>query len=422
MTNNTYRTDYAFYLNETLCCEKNGQDSILENNKATELLRRFDQFPIQHIHVTSRNIEIKTSHRSYTLVNYSEILNSKFSYCLRNTEARIHQEISKAQRKKYRNAAVKNLALAGTAVVGMLAITTLTGMARANAKEQELATSVTPIESVPLNIEPEIGEINSIETISEEIVPIEQIIVEDANTEYQLDDTSYAEYTYLDFNNERYSITGEYTYNLYYDMAEPRITKWGIPANLGVAMMTQETAGQDKNLMQIQFDVWKEKPDKPLPIITVYNYNTNQYEKFLLTDHPENHVGKDITCITRQDLENPKTNISVAMILLRQSIAYMNGHIAAGIQCYNFGSGNMDDVLKATSEATGLTRDEILSDQQNLSFMNYTYVVDEGDPEYLNHVLRYMENLEEGITIKSVSSTGEITENTVYIAPISHQK
>ena len=110
------------------------------------------------------------------------------------------------------------------------------------------------------------------------------------------------------------------------------------------------------------------------------------------------------------------------MILLRQAIEYMDGHIAAGIQCNNFGVGNMNDVLKETSEATGLTRSEILSDQQNLSFMNYTYVVDEGDPEYLNHVVRYMENLEDGITIKNVSSTGEIIETTVYIAPMSHQK
>lgn len=398
--------NYCFYINQTLCCTQDDQE-IMYDSEAKQLLRKFDTYTIQFIHVTSRNIRIDTDHGSYTLINYNEILNSEFAFCLRNTEARIYQEIAKAQRRKNHKAHIKNLKLVGGATVGLLALTALVALAKSK-EPAEIVIDHVESGNIPI----------STDTKENTKVQIE-------NTDqfnYEWDEDLDAPLTYLDFDQERYSITGEYAYNTYYDMTKPLANKWGIQPNLAIAMLTQESAGKETNLMQIEFDAWAEKDDYK-PVITVYNFDTNQYEKFLLTDHPENHIGENITCITRKDLENPKTNISVAMILLRQSINYMHGHIGAGIQCYNYGYGNMKKVLEKTEKETGCPVDEILRDQQNLSFMKYTNVVQAGDPEYLNHIVRYVENIEDGISIKNVNDYGEIDQNVVYIAStISRQK
>ena len=404
---------YEFYIYDHLCCmvTKNGESTLLENDQAINQLRKLDHHYPSHIHVTSRNITVETAFGNYTFINYKEVFNSDITKYCPNTLQVIDQEIKKSQKRKHRHEHFVNLKLAGfSTAIGTLALVTLVGAGNAKEQTHEHSNQMASISEMDHELDtfmnlPQIPDtVIKLETPSNqtEVMPL-------INTNQD------AQVTYLDFESARYSITGEYAYNLYYDMVKQKAEQWGIDANLAISILTQESAGKETNLMQIEFNPWKDQ------IITVYNFNNNQYQKIVLTDYPENYANQSVTCITKEDLMNPKTNISVGLILLRQSIDYMHGHIGAGIQCYNFGCGNMNKVLKKTAEETGLTVSEILNDQQNLSFVDYTNIIEEGDPDYLRHVIRYVENIENGISIKTINDMGAIVDSTVYIAPVNQQ-
>ena len=97
----------------------------------------------------------------------------------------------------------------------------------------------------------------------------------------------------------------------------------------------------------------------------------------------------------------------------------MNNHIGASIQCYNFGYGNMMKVLNETASQTGVSVDAILEDQENIDFVNYTHIIDAGDPNYLSNVMQYTNSLEEGFILKEIDENGNIIENQVRIMPVS---
>lgn len=164
--------------------------------------------------------------------------------------------------------------------------------------------------------------------------------------------------------------------------------KWGISPNVIMGMLTQESGGYvEDNLMQIQFWSWEDQ------VITVYNFEDDRYENIVLTSTPEKYRNyQNIQCINEKDLKNPNTNISVGTILLRKSISYMDGNLLLGIQCYNFGPGNMKTVLNVVQNKTGYSMDQLLEDVNLINeIMEQTGVIKEGDREYLNHVMRYVE-------------------------------
>lgn len=214
---------------------------------------------------------------------------------------------------------------------------------------------------------------------------------------------------YLDYSLSTDSVKRENAYNLYHDLVAKFSNKWGISFNLIMAILTQESGGFETNLMQIEFDDWKEQE------IKVYNFEDERYEYFVLTNNPEKWAGKNVTCITEKDLENPYTNISIGCVLLRKSAEYMNYHVLAAVQCYNLGKGNMDKILELVAAETGLTRDELLADQENITFYQYTYTVNKGDPDYLCNVFAFLNDYGEIITFKHFGDNHEIVEEVITI-------
>lgn len=198
---------------------------------------------------------------------------------------------------------------------------------------------------------------------------------------------------------------------IFMDTIEKYSAKWGISSNLILAMLTQETGGYKPNLMQIEFDEWDDYP------MTHYDFINHRYQTVVLTDNPENYNKKGYTIISRDDLYNKITNISVACVILRTSVEFMNGNIGAGIQCYNFGPGAMKDVLSACSKDTGVSVNDILSDQTSSTFMNYTDVMPPtyGDHEYLYNVSKYLDdnNIEYKTYDKNSDSTKIMQINVV---------
>lgn len=226
----------------------------------------------------------------------------------------------------------------------------------------------------------------------------------------QITENEYEGYAaYIDYSLSTDDEKRLHAYDNYHEIVEEYSAKWGISSNLIMAILTQESGGYKTNLMQIEFDVWKDQE------IKVYNFRDGRYEYFVLTNNPEKYDRSRVTCITEKDLDNPITNISIGCVLLRKSAEYMDYHVLASIQCYNLGKGNMDDIFDKIYEETGLTKKEILSDQENILFYQYTYVIDEGDPFYLSNVFAFLSDYGETITFKHFGDNHEIVEEAITI-------
>ena len=63
---------------------------------------------------------------------------------------------------------------------------------------------------------------------------------------------------------------------------------------------------------------------------------------------------------------------------------------------------------------TDKTKEELLSDQTNLSFYDYTYFSGEGDPNYLKNVLQFIDDYGEEIIFKQLEN-GQIVEEKIKV-------
>lgn len=241
--------------------------------------------------------------------------------------------------------------------------------------------------------------------------PIE--MTDEVNNQAKIDETI-GNPVYLDFELTNDRVKKEYAASQFYDICAEGAQDYGWSTNIPMSMLTQESAGKEKNLMQIQFNEWNDEPQR------VFNFTKNQYETFMLTNTPEKYADKEYIIVTEKDLDDPRTNIRVGCALLRKSAEAMHYHLLAAIQCYNLGIGNMEDVLGYTAEVTGQEVDDILSDQTNASFAEYTYLPGVGDPKYLSNVFAFLDGYGEEITYKHFNKNDEIIEERINI--FSHQQ
>lgn len=284
----------------------------------------------------------------------------------------------------------------------------------------------TSIETDSLNQENSFEENNTFSIPKEDIVETENRI-EESNVQMQttkemqspLEEENLSamqnqeNIVYLNYTKTDDLIKKEHAFEKYEELANWCGEKWGMSPNLILMQMTQESAGNEENLMQIVWNKWAEKP------IRSYNFRDNKYETFLLTNNPTEEQKANCTCITQNDLKNPKTNMSIGCVLLRKSAEYMDYHIMAALQCYNLGPGNMEKIFDKTREDTGQTKEEILSDQTNITFYNYTYVPGEGDSNYLSNVFQFIDEYGDSITFKHLQN-GEVVEETIHVYNEEH--
>ena len=190
--------------------------------------------------------------------------------------------------------------------------------------------------------------------------------------------------------------------NKYEEIVNEKASKWGVDPNLAMAILTQESrSGKTTNLMQIGFNVWQGESFK------VYDFENDKYVDILLTEDPVLYSSDRYLTINKKDLENPSTNISIGCAMLQKSMACMNYDIPAGIQCYNYGPTSMNNkVFSKTYESLFQSREDILKDQYNFSFMNYTDAYEYGDNDYFYHVSRFLNPLKDTITIKEKDEYG----------------
>jgi len=251
--------------------------------------------------------------------------------------------------------------------------------------------------SKPINIshiEEENDETEYDEEYPQEENGITNIIYEETNNTIEnfsvIDDTDNPEFTQ--------------TKQKYESIAKEVGEKYGVSPELILAMITQESRGKIDNLMQIQFSSWKDE------LLSSYNFTNGILEKYVLTDNPENY-DESVTTISRDDLNNPYINVLVGTLCLRKTAANFNYNLPLSIQAYNLGTTNMYKVLETTSYYTNKTIDEIKNNPLDVSYMDYTNVVNVGDSNYLKNILKFVES--NSINIKSVERNNVVVDHKV---------
>lgn len=398
---------YHFFFDDEIVCkiiEKDRSEKELEGNKVFRALSRIDEYDYSSIRILSNSVILSNSNRMVKINDFDQFLEHRLYTYLPNTFPQIKKGIAKLQKEKHKNEPIKNIKKIGIKATAAAFAIVLLATAYTNEKNGS--------KDMP---EPILIEKTSDDKITEENImkPISvdndyQDMLDELENKEIKDET---EVTTLSYTANRDSKKGNYAYDNYYDIVESYATKWGISPNIPMAMLTQESGGMEKNLMQIQFSSWEGEELK------VYDFVDGEYKTYMLTSDSSKVSTPEITYITPKDLENPKTNISIGCILIRKSAEHMNFHIGATIQCYNFGVNNMNKVLEKTATESGVSVENLLNDQKNLDFVNYTNIIDAGDPNYLSNVMQYMDEENQRMAIKYLDSDNNVCEVSVKIIP-----
>lgn len=420
---------------DELICTKKTRDKSAKftGEDAVSRLSTLDAIKFKKAKVTSSGIILESDNiRVY--INDSVLFTDKnYQNCLYNNMNRINKAIVKYNKKHNSGKNVTSGLAKGFATVGLLAaigIFVSTGNLKNEAKldnevveelSEDFDIELDTIEKI--NIDDDKMKFSQVIEVSNREIKDEEILkdIESANennnisTEDLLEELD-KESNYnlklvnISFNDEFDQEKYDHVFNEYYDMVVERASRWGISTNLALSLISQESGGYVDNLMQIQWSSWHDQP------IKVFNFEKKEYEKIVLTENPQDHANEGITqFISKEDLLNPKTNISIGCIILRYSFDQMGHNVTAAIQAYNFGVENMKKVLESAANDKGCTVDDLLNNQQDTSFLDYRNVIDVGDPNYVEHTLRFLQDPNEEISIRYIDEFGAPQETAVLI-------
>lgn len=428
---------YHFTNDGTCACtvESNEKRFRLIEGKAVESLQLLDTISFDKIQVFKHSIRLYKGNSEIHLRDLDLFVKNRLDQYIPKLYKRIERSLKDYLRKEAKKKQKQNKTLNGMSKVAMGATLMAVLLSTMSLKtESENLNEPLAIETNLLSQEDMLEENNSFSNLQENGIVVEKEYLEVENTQeesnaYQnqlvatttdsLEETNLnnmpnkGNIVYLNYKKTNDLVKKEYAFKEYQELAVWCGEKWGISPNLILMQLTQESAGKEENLMQIVWDEWAGKP------LRAYNFRDNKYETFILTNNPTEEEKAKYTCITENDLKNPKTNISIGCVLLRKSAEYMNYHIMAALQCYNLGFGNMDKIFDKIREKTGQTKEEILSDQSNLTFYEYTSLPGQGDPKYLSNIFQFIDNYGDAITFKHLQN-GEVVEENIQVYNQEH--
>ena len=187
---------------------------------------------------------------------------------------------------------------------------------------------------------------------------------------------------------------------------------YGLSSNIPMAMLTQESGGYiTENLMQIIFSSWEDQ------VISVYNFKTGQYDNMMLSSTKSST--DYLKVYRKKDLKDPEINIKLGIAMLRSGLdlGLTGGNLPAVIVMYNQGYGNLQKILRTTSEQTGKSIKEIISNPADTTLLNYTNVTGVGDPEYFEHCIQFLldDSGKAEMWYKVVDDEGNIKDTVVNI-------
>lgn len=195
----------------------------------------------------------------------------------------------------------------------------------------------------------------------------------------QIEEVPIVEYVYIDYTDRSSSQKLETARELYGNMINKYAHTYGLDPELVLALATQERGvhssekdpGGATGLMQIQNSVWVGSD------LTAYNFSTESYEKIK---------------VTKEKIQDCETNIKIGCMILQNMIKAKDYNIVAGLLSYNMGGYSVDKILNQYQKENEITRQEVLSNQNDCGWLAYRDIIKIGDRDYVQHVLSYMGN------------------------------
>ena len=371
-------TIYNFYYNNIPYCLIDSKE--YKKTRALYRLKMLDDLDYNKIIIGKNKLKLISNNTMVIINNLNSYMKSKdLQRCFEYNYPIIKQELKKLHAT---NKPVKNTSLnAKKIIAGSLTLSML------------LATYKTK-DINQINISNyDLKESTNIEQDNKAIInELEESIINEVVEKNQ--DVS------ISFDNLSESEKALYVQQTYGELINQYSNKWGVDPRIITAILTQESGGKDTNLMQIEYNAWKDQ------VITAKNFNDNSNVKIVLTDNPEEYDSSILT-INKNELNNPKTNISVGTILLTYNLKNFNYNIPIALTSYNCGIGTMNKILDEASKNIGYTKKELIDDPTNLEFLNYRFIMQNGDPNYFENVIRYIPNYKED-DIKVFDNNNEI--------------
>jgi len=197
------------------------------------------------------------------------------------------------------------------------------------------------------------------------------------------------------------------TIKQYEDIFSKYATYYGLDKNLLMAIAAQESSGNHYGNLESGPAIGIMQIEKSVHIgenIAAYNFVTGDIDNILITE---------------ESLKDLETNIQIGAILFKDCLKQYDYNIPLAVQGYNYGFGNMYQVLKDCTKNENLSFDEIRKNANNNAWLKYRDSLNIGDPQYLEHVFSYLGNTELTVLTRdgeqvSVTITNDYQKNIQY--------
>ncbi len=393
-----------FYLknNRLRCVVDDGVKEVnLKIKSAIEFLKKSDKenYPMRMKH---GKILLLGDKDNITFEIDPNIFISDYKFLARKTYKKLKKTSKEYMKAKYNNKEVKKTLVRGALIGASPLAAIFLAVSLNKPKETSIAKEPLAIESIQDNKNDKVY-INAKSIESDNYLSNIDNLFDEEMQEVSYDDTieeSYDDEEYLieeleplethysnielnveDRSQEDYAIAIR---EKYADEALRAQYRWGIDARILLAILTQESNDQKVNLMQIEHDAIADE------IMKVYNFEEERYMNVVFTDNPSQYYGKVDMTISKEELKNPITQLGAAAIIMNYNNLNDYNSIlnpSAMIDQYNKGLTYFTKILDYTPGS----REEILGNPNDISFMAYENAIDVGDPEYVNNTMRYVD-------------------------------
>lgn len=348
----------------TVCCVENkGKFNYVTFTDIKDLVTKLC-LNYTEIRITEKYINISDSKIELNIEDYKNNTNIIMEPIIR----KLRKEYRELKKKRLRKQKIKRISALSCAVI-------ISGSVLVNALSTNNEIHMQEVyENNKPNIVSTVDEIEDYSTISyvEEEQKEENIIIPEENAT-NINNFEIKFESRVD--SEKFRITKAY----YNQMITNISNEYGIDPKIMLAIATQESGihnpdlkGSAIGLMQIERAVWNGEK------ISVYNYAKGINE----TLH-----------ITEEKLEDLEFNIRTSCMILKDCLIKSNYNLPVAIQMYNFGYGNIETVFKNTY-GENIKFKEMCIDCDN-SWLENRENINEGDNKYLEHILSYIEDLED---------------------------
>lgn len=400
---------YFYIRNGELRCRFESLDKIktFREDQAVELLKEIDKNELS-IRVKNDKVILTSEKENLNVEITKDIFDSKYKFLARKTYKRLKRLAKEYMLEKYKNKNIKKTLVRGSLIAAGPLAAIIIGM---NLDKPEKATELDKqvvelefnvdeaelyIERIPTDdntylakYEEEIPKVQEATFVNDTEPYIEMLIDSNVKTQEILQGT--AEIPTTDHSQDEDVIALR---DRYMNEAIRAQERWGIDARLLLAMLTQESHGRHTNLMQIQFGSFNDE------IMRVYNFEEEREMKVVFTNSPQKYAGKVDMTISEEEMKNPAVQIKLAAMIMNYNnynSSYTNINVSSMLIMYNQGPVGGKKILDATPG----TRESILGDPENTDLINYTYITETGDPEYVQNVTQYLDQTDGPIRVYS---------------------